>query len=143
MNRDAVVNNRNDREMTDRESFDQEASRILDLLVSILFENCYVLSRDLTNRLNRKPSIYAIKHRIQGLLYIGKAKYPKERFKDGHKAFFWSWLERYDPNDVRLVVVALSHAQWTQLLLDLEAVILRAAQPPYNVQIPMRDYDNG
>jgi excinuclease UvrABC nuclease subunit len=116
-----------------------EARRILDLLVSIPFESCYLLSRNLTHQLNRKPSIYAVKHRTQGLLYIGKAKYPKERFKDGHKAFFWSWLERYDPDDVRLIVVALSHSQWAQLLLDIEAIILQASKPPYNVQIPMRD----
>ncbi len=125
--------------MSDRDSFEREASRILDLLVSIPFENCYELSRDLPNQLNRKPSIYAVKHRTQGLLYIGKAKYPKERFKDGHKAFFWSWLAQYDARDVRLVVVSLSHPQWTQLLLDLEAIILQASKPPYNVQIPMRD----
>jgi hypothetical protein len=115
-----------------------EAKRILDLLVSIPFEHCYPLSRDLNSRLNRKPSIYAVKHRTQGLLYVGKAK-SKERFKDGHKAFFWAWLDRYNPDDVRLVVIALSYSQWTQLLLDLEAIILRASEPPYKVQIPMRD----
>jgi hypothetical protein len=40
---------------------------------------------------------------------------------------------------VRLIVVALSHSQWAQLLLDVEALILQASKPPYNVQIPMRD----
>lgn len=118
---------------------DAEAQRILELLISISFEECYPLSRDLHRRLTRKPSIYAVKHRAQGILYIGKAKYPKERFKDGHKAFFWAWLERYDPDEVRLAIVSVSYPQWTQLLLDLEAIILRASEPPYNVQIPMRD----
>jgi hypothetical protein len=68
-------------------NIEAEAQRILDLLMSIPFEDCYPLSRDLSNRLTRKPGIYAIKHRMQGILYIGKAKYPKERFKDGHIAF--------------------------------------------------------
>jgi len=116
-----------------------EAKRILDLLVSIPFEDCYSLTRDLTRGLTRTPSIYAVKHQTQGILYIGKAKYPKERFKDGHKAFYWAWLERYNPDDVRLAIVALSHFQWTRLILDIEAIILRASEPPYNVQIPMRD----
>lgn len=116
-----------------------EALSILEALASMPFEDCYPLSRNLYNRLTRRPSIYAVKHRMQGILYIGKAKYPKERFKDGHKAFFWAWLERYDSDDVRLAIVAVSYPQWTQLLLDLEAIILRASEPPYNVQIPMRE----
>jgi len=122
--------------MTDIEA---EAQRILETLVFMPFEDCHAMSRDLSRFLTRRPSIYAVKHRTQGILYIGKAKYPKERFKDGHKAFFWAWLERYDHEDVRLAIVAVTYPQWTQLLLDLEALILRASRPPYNVQIPMRD----
>lgn len=122
--------------MTDIEA---EAQRILEALIFMPFEDCYVLSRDLSLSLTRRPSIYAIRHRSQGILYVGKAKYPKERFKDGHKAFFWAWLERYDHQEIRLAIVSVTYPQWTQLLLDLEALILRASRPPYNVQIPMRD----
>lgn len=128
------------RKMVDRiDPIEQEAARVLDFLVSTPFEDCYPLSRDLVTRLTRQPCIYAVRHRARGILYIGKSKYTKERFKDGHKAFFWAWLERYDPDDVRLCIAVLSYQQWLHLLSELETIILQASRPPYNVQIPMRD----
>ena len=38
--------------------------------------------------------------------------------------------------DVRIAVQAISHWENPGLLLELEAIILRATEPPYNVQIP-------
>lgn len=121
------------------ESVTQEGLAILETLASLPFEDCYSLSREFVNRLTKQPSIYAVKHRTQGILYVGKAKYTRERFRDGHKAFLWAWLERYDPDDVRIAIAVLSYRQWSQLISELETVILQATNPPYNVRIPMRD----
>ncbi len=38
--------------------------------------------------------------------------------------------------DVRIAFEIISHWQNPALLLELEAIILRATEPPYNVQIP-------
>ncbi|BAZ87188.1 hypothetical protein [Dolichospermum compactum] len=37
---------------------------------------------------------------------------------------------------MRIAVQAISHWENPGLLLELEAIILRATEPPYNVQIP-------
>ncbi|MCY7274652.1 MAG: GIY-YIG nuclease family protein [Phormidesmis sp. CAN_BIN44] len=121
------------------DSITQEGLKILETLADMPFEECCSLGRNFTNALTRRPSIYAVKHRTQGILYVGKAKYTKERFRDGHKAFFWAWLERFDPEDVRIAFALLSYRQWSQLLSELETIILQASKPPYNVIIPMRD----
>ncbi|WP_236849435.1 GIY-YIG nuclease family protein, partial [Chlorogloeopsis fritschii] len=34
-----------------------------------------------------RPGIYAIRHKTDGLLYIGKTKSLRSRFSGGHKAF--------------------------------------------------------
>ncbi|MFM6405676.1 MAG: GIY-YIG nuclease family protein [Microcystis sp.] len=83
------------------------------------------------------PGIYAVRHRYQGLLYIGKTKSLRGRFKGGNKAFLWAWLDQYNSEDVRLAVQTIPYWKNPALLLELEAIILRATEPPYNVQIPM------
>ncbi|MEH1906414.1 MAG: GIY-YIG nuclease family protein [Nostoc sp.] len=83
-----------------------------------------------------RPGIYAIRHRTDGLLYIGKTKSLRGRFSGGHKAFLWAWLDKYNDEDVRIAVQLISHWENPTLLLELEAIILRATEPPYNVQIP-------
>lgn len=71
------------------------------------------------------------------LLYIGKTKSLRGRFNGGHKAFLWAWLDKYDVEDVGIAVQVISHWRTPELLLELEAIVLRATEPPYNVQIPM------
>jgi hypothetical protein len=58
------------------------------------------------------------------------------RFSGGHKAFLWAWLDKYNDEDVRMAVELIAHWGNPTLLLELEAIILRATEPPYNVQIP-------
>jgi hypothetical protein len=86
--------------------------------------------------ISRSPGIYAIRHKTEGLLYIGKAQNLRSRFSGGHKAFLWAWLDKYGDEDVRIAVQAISHWENPGLLLELEAIILRATEPPDNVQIP-------
>jgi excinuclease UvrABC nuclease subunit len=94
------------------------------------------LSRDFS-KIPDHPGIYAVRHRDQGLLYIGKTKSLRSRFKGGHKAFLWDWLDQYTSKDVQIAVQTIPYSKNPVLLLELEAIILRATEPPYNVQIPM------
>jgi excinuclease UvrABC nuclease subunit len=100
------------------------------------FEQCQTLNRKFDN-IPARPGIYAIRHRTDGLLYIGKTKNLRGRFSGGHKAFLWAWLDKYRDDDVRIAVQAIPNWKNPALLLELEGIILRATEPPYNVQIPM------
>jgi excinuclease UvrABC nuclease subunit len=112
-----------------------QAQRILDAIAFTPFEQCQPLSREF-NSIPARPGIYAVRHKTDGLLYIGKTKSLRGRFSGGHKAFLWAWLDKYDDEDVRIAVQVISHWKNPALLLELEAIILRATEPPYNAQIP-------
>ncbi|MBD2150655.1 GIY-YIG nuclease family protein [Pseudanabaena sp. FACHB-1277] len=114
----------------------QQARNILDAIAFTLFEECVPLNRDFSN-IPDLPGIYAIRHKYEGLLYVGKTKSLRSRFKGGHKAFLWAWLDKYKDEDVRIAVQIIPYSKNSALLLELEAIILRATEPPYNVQIPM------
>jgi excinuclease UvrABC nuclease subunit len=114
-----------------------QARRILDTIAFTPFEQCQPLSREF-DTIPARPGIYAIRHRTDGLLllYIGKTKSLRGRFSGGHKAFLWAWLDKYSDEDIWIAVQFISHSGNPALLLELEAIILRATEPPYNVQIP-------
>ncbi|PSB01858.1 GIY-YIG nuclease family protein [Merismopedia glauca] len=115
-----------------------QAREILDFLVHLPFSECVPISRDFPT-LTTKPGIYAIRHRSEGLLYVGKAQDIKERFRGGHKAITWSWLEDYNHRDVAIAVYEINFRQWQRLSSDLEGIILIWSKPPFNIRIPMRD----
>jgi excinuclease UvrABC nuclease subunit len=112
-----------------------QARKILDAIALTPFEQCQPLIREFDN-IPTRPGIYAIRHKTDGLLYIGKTKSLRGRFSGGHKAFLWAWLDKYSDEDIRIAMQTISHWKNPALLLELEAIILRATQPPYNVQIP-------
>lgn len=112
-----------------------QAYRILDAIAFTPFEQCQSLSREFGN-IPARPGLYAIRHKTDGLLYIGKTKSLRGRFSGGHKAFLWAWLDKYSDEDIRVAVQTISYWKNPALLLELEAIILRATEPPYNVQIP-------
>jgi excinuclease UvrABC nuclease subunit len=112
-----------------------QALDILNSIVFTPFDQCQSLSRELSS-IPPRPGIYAIRHKIDGLLYIGKTKSLRGRFSGGHKAFLWAWLDKYNDEDVRIAFEIITHWKNSALLLELEAIILRATEPPYNVQIP-------
>jgi excinuclease UvrABC nuclease subunit len=120
--------------MTDS-NLQTQALDILNAIAFTPFERCQSLSRELSN-IPPRPGIYAIRHKTDGLLYIGKTKSLRGRFSGGHKAFLWAWLDKYNDEDVRIAFEIISHWKNPALLLELEAIILRATEPPYNVQIP-------
>ncbi|GBO56257.1 hypothetical protein APA_4587 [Pseudanabaena sp. lw0831] len=114
----------------------KQARNILDAIAFTPFEECQSLNRDFSN-IPDLPGIYAIRHKYEDLLYIGKTKSLRSRFKGGHKAFLWAWLDQYKDEDVRIAIQIIPYSRNPALLLELEAIILRATEPPYNVQIPM------
>jgi hypothetical protein len=83
-----------------------------------------------------RPGIYAIRHKSEGLLYIGRTKSLRGRFSGGHKAFLWAWLDKYGDEDIRIALQVVPYWGNPALLVELEAIILRATEPPYNAQIP-------
>jgi len=120
---------------TNNPELQKQARSILDAIAFTPFNECQPLSREF-NRIPARPGIYAIRHKIDGLLYVGKTKSLRGRFSGGHKAFLWAWLDKYNDEDVRIAVQVISHWGNPALLLELEAIILRATEPPYNAQIP-------
>ncbi len=121
---------------TNNSEIQNQARSVLDAIAFTPFEQCQPISRDFSE-ISDRPGIYAIRHRYQGLLYIGKTKSLRSRFRGGHKAFLWAWLDQYKSEDVRIAVQTIPYSKNPALLLELEAIILRATEPPYNVQIPM------
>ncbi|MEO1393802.1 MAG: GIY-YIG nuclease family protein [Cyanobacteria bacterium J06634_5] len=115
------------------DTINAEALRILKLLNEMPFNDCCPLSREFDD-LPPSPGIYAVKHRTQGILYVGKSGSVKGRFKGGHKALGWAFMDRLNPDDVRIAVVTLS-LQWIRLSLQLEQAIIRQLLPPYNVRV--------
>ena len=110
--------------MTD--SIGQQAHQILDTLASIPFEQCQAIARSFNN-IPPRPGLYAVRHRTEGLLYIGKTKSLRGRFSGGHKAFLWAWLDRYSDENVRIAIHLLSPWETPALLLELKTIILRAS----------------
>ena len=119
-------------------SLDTQARLILETLVNTPFEQCTSITRDF-KAITARASLYTVRHRTVGLLYVGKTRYTRERFRDGHKAFLWAWLDAYNPDDVRLQFHPLDFIQLQTLSSELEAIIISAAKPPYNVRYPSRD----
>ncbi len=122
--------------MVDQDSLRQEASRLLNVIRATSFNDCYPLSREFRELPNR-AGIYAIKHR-QEILYLGKSGNVRVRLRGGHKALGWAFIDRLDPDDVRVAVARLSFP-WTRLSLQLEQILLRQLRPPYNDRIAEED----
>lgn len=83
----------NDRRKTYMKNVNLEAlaEETFERLSSISFENCYPLSRELLN-IPTAPALYAVRHQIEGVLYLGMATKLRQRFKGGHKVFLCNLL---------------------------------------------------
>jgi len=115
------------------EVINAEALRILKVLEEMPFDACCPLTKEFAE-LPPSPGIYAVKHRTQGILYVGKSGSVKGRFKGGHKALGWAFMDRLNPDDVGIAVVTLE-LQWIRLSLQLEQIVIRQRLPPYNVRV--------
>jgi excinuclease UvrABC nuclease subunit len=116
---------------------EEQASEMLQELLSMPFESCAPISRDFYD-LPMMPGIYAVRHRHLGLLYLGKAKKLRDRFRGGHKACTWSWLDDYDNRDVAIAFARLTMLDVLKLGDELEGILIHATQPPYNARYPSR-----
>jgi excinuclease UvrABC nuclease subunit len=115
-----------------------QARVLLQTLISTPFESCAPINREFLN-LPPQPGLYAVRHRAQGLLYLGKTKKLRERFRGGHKACTWAWLDNYDHRDVAICYVTLTMVDVLKLGDELEGILIHATKPPYNAQYPSRD----
>lgn len=66
-----------------QDSITEEAARLLHILNTTPFQDCHSLSREF-NSLPNRP-VYAICHRTEGTLYIGKSGNVRSRLRGGHK----------------------------------------------------------
>ena len=115
-----------------------QARDLLHTLISIPFESCASITREFRD-LPLLPGLYAVRHREYGLLYLGKTKKLRERFRGGHKTCTWSWLDEYDHQDIAISFVLLTMADVLKLGGELEGILIHATKPPYNAQYPTRD----
>jgi excinuclease UvrABC nuclease subunit len=116
----------------------QEALRILNDLVSIPFSDCIPLSKEF-REMPMSAGIYAVRHRTLGILYIGKTRVLRDRFRGGHKALLWAFIEALQATDTRIAFYKLGFEEWANLSAELESLIIQAVNPPYNVRIPARE----
>ena len=116
----------------------RSAQAILDYLVSVPFEDCIPVSKEF-RELPMSAGIYAVRHRSLGILYIGKTRLLRDRFRGGHKAMLWVFIEELRVGDIRIVFRSLNFDEWIELSSELESLIIQAVNPPYNVRIPARE----
>lgn len=116
----------------------RSAQAILDYLVSVPFEDCIPVSKEF-RELPMSAGIYAVRHRSLGILYIGKTRLLRDRFRGGHKAMLWAFIEELRVGDIRIVFRSLNFDEWIELSSELESLIIQAVNPPYNVRIPARE----
>ena len=102
----------------------EEALRLLSMLSSTPFNDCAPLSRKF-NELPPRPGICAFKHQDLGILYIGKSTNIRARLRGGHKALGWAFIDRMDPEDVRIAYTTLSF-QWNRVSIPVRASDNRA-----------------
>jgi excinuclease UvrABC nuclease subunit len=116
----------------------QDAIRIVNYLASVPFEDCIPLSKEF-RELPMSTGIYAVRHRSIGILYIGKTRVLRDRFRGGHKALLWAFIESLQALDTRIIFYELGFEEWMGLSAELESLIIQAVNPPYNVRIPARE----
>ncbi|WP_245939713.1 GIY-YIG nuclease family protein [Stenomitos frigidus] len=117
---------------------EEQANALLQTLVELPFESCASITREFRS-LPLAPGLYAVRHREHGLLYLGKAKKLRERFRGGHKACTWAWLDNYDHRDIAISFIPLMMADVLKLGDELEGILIHATKPPYNAQYPSRN----
>jgi excinuclease UvrABC nuclease subunit len=111
-------------------NLEAEAEEILNFLISKPFQESYPLSRGFKH-VPTNPALYAVCHRLHGILYLGQSLNLRRRFRDGHKALSWAFIDRFDPDDVRIAAKFLLPNQ-AKVAKQIEALMIRSTQPSYN-----------
>lgn len=114
-------------------SIETEAQSILANLALMPFESCYSLSRNFLD-IPTCPGLYAVRHCDQGILYIGQTNNLRRRFRDGHKAFFWAFLEYCAPDEIAIATDQIQRGSFLSAN-DLEILMIQIAQSRHNTRI--------
>lgn len=114
-----------------------EAQRLLESFTSIPFGDCHSLTREFVT-VPVRPGIYVFRHQVEGILYIGKAVNIRQRLRGGHKALGWAFIDRLDPDDVRIAASVLGYQAWLQSL-EIEVRMIQTLRPRYNSRIRLKE----
>ena len=110
-----------------------EASKRVEIFTTTPFLECRPLTRDFQT-VPARNGIYGLRYVDQELLYIGKAGDIRKRFRGGHKALAWAFIDRLDPDAVRIISVVLGFAAWRQAL-EIEARMIQIVRPLHSSRI--------
>ncbi|HEY9909033.1 MAG TPA: GIY-YIG nuclease family protein [Thermosynechococcaceae cyanobacterium] len=109
-----------------------EALSVLHLLSATPFQELFPLSRNF-DPVPSNPAFYAFRHRDDGILYIGISTNLRRRFRNGHKALSWAFVDRLSPDDVRIAAVPMGKLSPPQVE-RIESLMIQAVRPCYNVR---------
>ena len=110
-----------------------EASKIVEIFTTTSFLDCRPLTHDFQT-VPARNGIYGLRYVDQEILYIGKAGDIRKRFRGGHKALAWAFIDRLDPDAVRIISVVLGFEAWRQAL-EIEARMIQIVRPRHNSRI--------
>lgn len=111
----------------------EEAQKLFERFAAMPRTEYHALTRQFET-VPTRPGIYAFHHQSEGILYIGKAVNIRQRLRGGHKALGWAFIDRFDPDHVKVMAAVLGYQGWLQVL-DIEALMIQAIRPRYNVRI--------
>ena len=110
-----------------------EASKLVEIFTTTPVLECRPLTRDFQT-VPARNGIYGLRYVDQELLYIDKAGDIRKRFRGGHKALAWAFIDRLDPDAVRIISVVLGFSAWRQAL-EIEARMIQIVRPRYSSRI--------
>ncbi len=123
--------------MASNARLNQELRRIMKILESAKFEDCFDLTLPKAQRFQQisfQAGIYAFKNSDETILYVGQTGSFRTRIRH-HHALNNMLLDGRDPYSIRLITVPVRGRELDSLL-EIEKFILFALQPVYNVRIP-------
>lgn len=110
-----------------------DARIVLEILSSIPFQELYILTRSFED-VPSNPGFYAFRHRQGVVLYIGVGTNLRRRFRNGHRALSWAFVDRLDPDDVRIATVDMGKRTFQQVEY-IETIMIQSARPIYNIRM--------
>ena len=110
-----------------------EANRLLEIFTTTSFLDCHPLTREFLE-IPARTGIYGLRLLDQEILYIGKSSEMRKRFRGGHKSLGWAFIDRLNPDNVRIVAVRLGYQAWIQSL-EIEARMIQIVRPRHNSRI--------
>ncbi len=105
----------------------------METLSSKPFQELFILTRSFEDVLSN-PGFYAFRHRLNGILYIGVGTNVRRRFRNGHKALSWAFVDRLNPDDVRIATAEMGRRTFQQVEY-IETVMIQSTRPVYNTRM--------